>query len=204
MPDSALERQLTEERRTVSKGSTPCGGSFSAGAIVLIVIASFFRVPSVVAEEVDPYPVVPPPLPPLPLRIEVEGVEIESPEIVRFYGSRVPRSHFYGVRSISERRFFEIAGDEESARRSRNHRIVNAGLSTLSILSFFSGLVLFGAADDVDFARIGLPGDTPGRVLSLSLIGGSIVPASVLMIRGNHWASLEFSYRTMQRFNEDR
>lgn len=143
----------------------------------------------------------PPPLPPLPLRIEIEGVELESAAQVLFYGSGVPRRHFEGSRVISERRFFEIAGEEESARQARNYQFFNIGLASLSVLSFFGGLALFGAADDIDFSLVGLSGNTPGRVLSLSLIGGSLAPAIVLMIRGDDWAPLELSYDTMQRYN---
>lgn len=143
----------------------------------------------------------PPPLPPLPLRIEIEGVELESAAQVLFYGPGVPRRHFEGSRVVSERRFFEIAGEEESARQARNYRMVNIGLASLSVLSFFGGLALFGAADEIDFSLVGLSGNTPGRVLSLGLVGGSIAPAIVLMIRGDDWAPLELSYDTMRRYN---
>jgi|GEM_PF-3012834 len=143
----------------------------------------------------------PPPLPPLPLRIEIEGVELESAAQVLFYGPRVPRRHFEGSRVVSERRFFEIAGDEESARQAHNYQLLNIGLASLSVLSFFGGLALFGAADEIDFSLVGLSGNTPGRVLSLGLVGGSIAPAIVLMIRGDDWAPLELSYDTMQRYN---
>ena len=204
MDSERRRRRFAGEYRSFSAGRVPCGLMLPTRVIALFVIVSVFRASNVVAQEADPFPTSPQPLPPLPLRIVVEGEEIESQAAVRFYGPRVPRSHFSGTRPISERRFFEIAGDEESARRSRNHRAINVGLSTLSILSFFSGLVLFGAADEVDFTRVGLSGDTPGRILSLSLIGGSIAPAIAVMIRGDDWANLEFSYRTMQRFNENR
>ena len=138
----------------------------------------------------------------LPLGLEVEGRPVTRPEDVLFYGPRVPRVHLHGLDRVSERQFFEIAGDEEAARRARNHRGVNIALSTLSILSFFSGLALFGAADQVDLGLFGLPPQTQGRVLSIALIGGSLVPTTLTMLRGNHWAPLEYSYQTMRAHNE--
>lgn len=138
----------------------------------------------------------------LPLGLEVEGRPLTRPEDVLFYGPRVPRVHRHGLDQVTERQFFEIAGDEEAARRARNHRGVNIALSAVSILSFFSGLALFGAADQVDLGLFGLPPETQGRVLSISLVGGSLVPAVVTMVRGQHWAPLEYSYQTMQAHNE--
>ncbi|MFW5827084.1 MAG: hypothetical protein ACOCU4_03285 [Alkalispirochaeta sp.] len=138
----------------------------------------------------------------LPLGLEVEGRPVTRPEDVLFYGPRVPRVHRHGLDPVSERHFFEIAGDEEAARRSRNHRAINITLSTLSILGFFSGLALFGAADEVDLGLFGLPPETQGRVLSIGLVGGSLVPATLAMLRGNHWAPLEYSYQTMRAHNE--
>lgn len=166
--------------------------------IALLVLGAFLPLQPLLAQEA-----VPPPLPPLPLRIVVEGVELDSAQQVLFYGPNVPRNHFEGSRSISERQFFEITGDEESARLAHNHRAVNAALSVLTMVGFFGGLALFGAADEIDFSLIGLSGDTPGRVLSLSFLGGSLVPAIAVMIRGDDWAPLEFSYDTMQRYNDE-
>lgn len=138
----------------------------------------------------------------LPLGLEVEGRPVTRPEDVLFYGPRVPRVHRHGLERVSERQFFEIAGDEDAARRARNHRGINIALSTLSILSFFSGLALFGAADQVDLGLFGLPPETQGRVLSIGLLGGSLVPTTLTLIRGQHWAPLEYSYQTMRTYNE--
>jgi hypothetical protein len=137
----------------------------------------------------------------IPLSLEVEGQPVIGEADVEFYGPKVPRTHLHGLDPISERTYFEIAGDPEAARHARTHRSVNIALSTLSILSIFSGLVLFGAADEVDLGLAGLPPGTEGRVLSLGLLGGSVVPSVMVMIRGNHWASLEYSYETMRRYN---
>lgn len=163
--------------------------------VAILLIAALLSLQPIVAQE------LPPPLPPLPLRIEIEGVDLDSAAQVLFYGPGVPRRHFEGSRVISERKFFEIAGEEDLALQARNHRIVNIGLTSLSVLSFFGGLLLFGAADEIDFSLLGLSGDTPGRVLSLSMIGGSFAPAIVVMIRRDNWAPLELSYETMQRYN---
>jgi hypothetical protein len=138
----------------------------------------------------------------LPLGLEVEGRPLTRAEDVLFYGPRVPRVHRYGLDRVTERQFFEIAGDQDAARRARNHRGVNIALSAVSIVSFFSGLVLFGAADEVDLELFGMPPRTQGRVLSVSLVGGSLVPAVLTMIRGQHWAPLDYSYQTMQAHNE--
>jgi hypothetical protein len=137
----------------------------------------------------------------IPLSLEVEGRAIIGEVDVEFYGPKVPRTHLHGMEVVSEQTYFEIAGDAEAARYARNHRGMNIALSTLSILSFFSGLVLFGAADEVDLGLAGLPPGTEGRVLSLGLLGGSLVPSVTVMLRGNHWASLEYSYETMRRYN---
>lgn len=138
----------------------------------------------------------------LPLGLEVEGRPVTRPEDVLFYGPRVPRVHRHGLERVSERQFFEIAGDEDAARRARNHRGINIALSAVSILSFFSGLALFGAADEVDLGLFGLPPETQGRVLSIGLLGGSLVPATLTVVRGQHWAPLEYSYQTMRAYNE--
>jgi hypothetical protein len=137
----------------------------------------------------------------IPLSLEVEGRAVIGAVDVAYYGPKVPRTHLYGLETVSERRYFEIAGDAEAAQHARTHRGVNIALSTLSILSFFSGLVLFGAADEVDLGLAGLPPGTEGRVLSIGLLGGSLVPSVLVMIRGNHWASLEYSYETMRQYN---
>ena len=139
--------------------------------------------------------------PAVPLVIEVEGLPILVEEDVHFYGPRVPRSHYEGSRPISEREFFTIVGDTEAMSRSRNHRALNIALGALSVTTFFSGLVLFGAADDVDWTMVGLPGDTPGRTLSLSLMAGSVGPAILIAVRGQQWATLEYSFRSARRHN---
>tara|TARA_B100000614_G_scaffold221824_1_gene209183 strand:- start:37 stop:576 length:540 start_codon:yes stop_codon:yes gene_type:complete len=137
-----------------------------------------------------------------PLGLEVEGRPVTDPQTVLFYGPRVPRVHMHGTERISEREFFEIAGDGDAARNARVHRGVNIGLTTLSILSFFGGLALFGAADQVDLGLVGLPPETQGRILSLGMLGGSLVPSIAVMIRGQQWAPLEYSYQTMRTFND--
>ena len=139
-----------------------------------------------------------------PLYLEVEGRPLLRAQDVLFYGDRVPRSHFSGDRYVSERRFFEIAGDEEAARKSRNHRALNLGLGALSILSFFAGMALFSTADDVELSRAGIDTGTTDRGFSLVLIGGSLVPAAVLTARRQYWAPLEYTYQTMQSYNEAR
>ncbi len=138
----------------------------------------------------------------VPLRIEVEGRSIESQVEVDFYGNRVPRDYFVGTESVSERLFFEAAGDRESARRARNHRALSIGIGTVSMLAFFSGLVLFGAADEVDYTLVGLSPGTDGRVLSLSLVGGSLGPALVLAVRRESWAPLDHAFSTMIEYND--
>jgi len=135
------------------------------------------------------------------LYLEVEGRPLLRPEDVLFYGDRVPRSHFYGDRYVSERRFFEIAGDDDAARRSRNHRALNLGLGAIAILSFFSGLVLFSAADDVNLTDAGIDHGTSDRGFSLVLLGGSLVPTAALMARRQYWAPLEYTYQTMESYN---
>lgn len=144
---------------------------------------------------------VPPPLPPLLLDIEVEGRPLAGSSDIFFYGPRVPRVHFHGDRRITEALFFEIAEAPEYARSARVHRGVNIGLSALSILSFFGGLVLFGAADEVDLSLVGLGPAVAGRVLSISLLAGSIVPAIGVAVRGQQWAPLELTWQTMQTYN---
>ncbi|MFW5643145.1 MAG: hypothetical protein ACOCYQ_03880 [Alkalispirochaeta sp.] len=138
------------------------------------------------------------------LYLEVEGRPLLRPEDVLFYGDRVPRSHFYGDRYIPERRFFEIAGDEDAARRSRNHRALNIGIGAIAILSFFSGLVLFSAADDVDLTDAGIDHGISDRGFSLLLLGGSLVPTAVLTARRQYWAPLEYTYQTMESYNTRR
>lgn len=139
--------------------------------------------------------------PPLPLGLQVEERDLQGMVDVMFYGPRVPRVHQHGGRRVTERAYYEIADDPEMARRARNHRGINIALGTATILSFFGGMVLFGAADQVDYTRVGLSAETRGRVLSLGLVAGSLAPAVVLMIRGPHAASLEYAYRTMERYN---
>lgn len=140
-------------------------------------------------------------IPGVPLYLEVEGRPLTTPQDVLFYGRRTPRSHFHGTRYVSERRFFEIAGDEDAARRSRNHRIVNIGIGTVAILTFFSGLALFATADDVDLAAAGISTGMTDRGFSLALIGGSLVPTVILSARRQYWAPLEYTYQTMRRYN---
>lgn len=139
--------------------------------------------------------------PEVPLVIEVEGRPLVRPQDVLFYGDRVPRSHFHGDRYVSERRFFEIAGDSEAARRSRNHRAVNIGLGALSIMSFFAGLALFSTADDFDLTSAGISSGTTSRGFSFVLVGGSLVPAVALTVRRQYWAPLEYTYQTMEEYN---
>jgi hypothetical protein len=137
------------------------------------------------------------------LFIEIEGRPVLHPEDVLFYGPRAPRSHFQGERYVSEGMFFEIAGDEEAARKSRTFRGVNIGLGLLTMMSFFAGMALFSTADDVDLAAAGLNSGMTDRGFSLVLIGGSLVPAAVLTVRRQQWASLEYTYQTMVQFNEN-
>lgn len=139
-----------------------------------------------------------------PLYLEVEGAPLLGAEDVLFYGDRVPRSHFSGDRYVSERRFFEIAGDEEAARKSRNHRALNLGLGALSILSLFAGMALFSTADDIELSHAGINTGMTDRGFSLVLIGGSLVPAAVLTARRQYWAPLEYTYQTMRSHNEAR
>lgn len=138
----------------------------------------------------------------LPLGLEIEGRPVTDATTVLFYGPRVPRTHLHGGRRVTEPEFFTIADDPESARRAAVHRGINIGLGALSILSFFGGLVLFGAADQVDFGLLGLPPATQGRILSIGLLGGSIVPSVAVMVRGQHWASLEYAYQSMRDHND--
>ncbi len=139
----------------------------------------------------------------LPLRIDVEGWPLESPDDVVFYGSRVPRVHYQGFQRISEREFFAIVGDSDAELRARNHRAVNTGLGVISIVAFFAGLVLFGAADDVDYGAIGMTDETNGRIISIGLTAGSLVPALAVTVRGQQSETLEYAYRSMVDYNRD-
>lgn len=130
-----------------------------------------------------------------PLGLEVEGRAIADVEDVEFYPEGVPRVHRHGLARVSEREFFEIAGDTESATQARKHRSINVGLTVLSMLGLFSGLVLFGAADQVD-----LP--VNGRRFSMGLVASSVAPAAAVLIRGQNWAPLTFSYDTMREHND--
>ena len=170
-------------------------------ALVLLAGLQLFQPPMVLRaqERSDELPAFEPP--PLPLGLRVESRELDGMVDVLFYGPRVPRVHEHGGRRVSERIYYDIAGDAEMARVARNHRAINIALGTATILSFFGGMVLFGAADQVDYTRVGLAEGTRGRVLSLGLVAGSLAPAAVLMIRGPHAASLEYAYRTMERYN---
>ncbi len=183
--------------------------ALAAFIICLIFLGDALQAQNAPTDDVSPSVedaqiLVPPPPPPLLLRIEIEGVRLETAESVLFYGEDVPRRHFEGSRLIREERFFELAGDMEASQRARTYRRVNRGLSTLAIMSFFSGLVLFSAGDDVDFTVLGFPDSMSGRFVSVSLIGGSLVPAISLVVRGDNWAPLSMSFNAMQTYNNTR
>jgi hypothetical protein len=157
-------------------------------ALALVVAISLAAVAPATAQDESPLAdFTPPPLPPLLLRIEVEGSDLETIDDAAFYGARVPRQHFHGAGEISEERFFEIIGDVDNAERARRHRRINLGIASLSIASFFSGLVVFSAA---------------GSGVGVSLVGASLVPAVALIVRGDNAVPLPVSFRAMQRHNE--